>query len=282
MIADLNTTDAGDAHEDDIGGFVVFGNTLYFSARGNDGRWALHKKGLTSTGTLKVLNMDRVRHGMALGDQLLLFTNEFALTKDTRTKLWTTDGTATGTKLVLELDGLDPTFSQQVVNDVLYFSTIEGGSLWRTDGTTCGTFAIDIGSQGASHIAALSSTLIFVSYDVEVGQEPHAYNTLTSPENPCADDIARLTGTRSQERSEDKTFGGYPNPFSNAFVMHFEGTANDIVELRVFTIDGKPVENILNVKANSDQQLGQSWAPGIYVVHVLRNGVPAKYTVVKE
>lgn len=274
MIADLNTIDTG-LQEDDIGAFVPFGNTLYFSAKDNDGHWALYKKSLTNTAT-KVLNLERVWHGAALGDQLLLFTNEHPLTKATRTKLWKTDGTATGTKLVAELDGLDDTFSQQVVDGVMYFSTMEGGSLWRTDGTTCGTFVLDIGTQGASNIAALGSKLIFVSYDVEVGREPHAYNTLSSTENPCAADMARL-GV-----SEEKFLNAYPNPFRNEFTISVGGTLDDTFEIRVFTIYGKPVEHMLEVKANMDHQLGHSWARGIYVVHVIRKGVLTKYIVVKE
>ena len=277
MIADLNTTDTGAAHEDDIGGFVVFGNTLYFSAKGNDEQWALYKKGLTNTGALKVINMDRVWHGKALADQLLLFTNDYLMTSS-KTKLWTSDGTATGTKLVLELDGLDDTFSQQIVDGVMYFSTMEGGSLWRTDGTTCGTFVLDIGTQGASKITVLGSNLIFVSYDVEVGREPHAYNTLTSPESPCAGDMASLAVAGEQEQFP----GGYPNPFHNEFTLSVEGTVDDIVEIRVFTIYGKPVERLFELRGKSEQHLGQSWAPGIYVVYVITNGVLARHTVIKE
>ena len=282
MITDINTTDTGGAPEDDIGAFVPFGNTLYFSAKGSDGQWALYKKSLTNTGTVKVLNMDRVWHGMQLGDRLLLFTNESTLTNDSKTKLWVTDGTAAGTKLVLELDGLDDTFSHQIVDDAIYFSTMEGGPLWRTDGTTCGTFVIDIGSQGASRIAALGSILVFGSYDVEVGHEPRAYNTLASPENPCTDDLARLAHTLPKDQLEDPLLTGYPNPFNNEFALRVEGTVNDVVELRVFTIYGKPVEHILELEANREYHLGQSWARGIYVVHIIRKGMLARYTVIKE
>ena len=68
--------------------------------------------------------------------------------------IWTTDGTAEGTKLMLELPQVDdsPSGTQPVeVGDLLYFLSSSGAEvagdvydreLWRTDGTAAGTFAL--------------------------------------------------------------------------------------------------------------------------------------------
>lgn len=284
MVTDLNTQETwGLNYEDDIRNVSAFRDTLYISARGDDGKWALYKSNGTSSGTMKVTNINPIVYSIVYGDELLLFTLEDGEADSfSETDLWATDGTAAGTRLVYDLNSWNFTFSHEVVNDILYFSTREGGDLWRTNGTACGTFKVDIGSREASPIESIGSTLIIGSYDQQAGNEPHAYNTADAPASPCGDAVARLSGTSDQTSTNRKLLTSYPNPFNNDFAFRLEGKDDDLAQLRFFTLYGKPVEEIGEVKANTDYRIGQSWRPGVYILQVIQRGVARRYIVVKE
>jgi ELWxxDGT repeat protein len=281
MVADLNTNDAASAHaEYDIRNMSSFRDTLYISALGNDNEWGLYKSNGTSSGTTKLRNINQVVHSVAGGNQLFLFTYE-VVAGSPRTDIWKTDGTPEGTVLLSPLNSAYGKFSHAFVDDVLYFSTVERGDLWRTDGTPCGTFEVDIDSRGASPIGALNTTLVFGAFDAQAGFEPHAYNTAQAPANPCGNAMASVQDDALQS-SQEKMLTSYPNPFNNEFDLRFEGKDDDIARLRVLTLYGTPVEDIGEVKANTNYRIGQSWRPGIYVVQLTRGDRVSRYRVVKE
>ncbi|MGC1241801.1 MAG: ELWxxDGT repeat protein [Chryseosolibacter sp.] len=280
LVRDLRTGDL-ELWVDDIQSLIVFRDTLYISAMDQNRDWALFKMNDKDARITKVSNIDPVENSVVFADELLLFTRVFTQSGKNN-MLWSTDGTTAGTELVQDLGGApyNTNVTHHVANSVLYFSTAEGGPLWRTDGTTCGTFVVDIGTSGAFPIGAVNARLIFGSYDEQVGQEPHAYNLANAPGNPC--DNVMASETIHLEGTDDKILTGYPNPFNNEFALRINGKDGESAHLRVFTLFGSPVENIGEIKANTDRRIGQGWRPGVYVVQVARRGSTTSYMLVKE
>ena len=104
-------------------------------------------------------------------------------------ELWTTDGTAAGTRLLLDINpgpgqGVWPEFQvtdaghgQMVVgtvlDDRLYFSGRDGGyALWSTDGTPEGTFKVkDFWGGPVDDLTAFNGRLYFAASDLTYGRE---------------------------------------------------------------------------------------------------------------
>lgn len=279
-VADLRTDDQ-EFWVDDIASLMVFRDTLYISAMDENREWALFKMNEKDVRITKMLNIGEVQNSVVFGKELLLFTRVFNQSgKDIM--LWSTDGTPAGTKLVRDLAGVpyNANLTHHVANGVLYFSTAEGGPLWRTDGTPCGTFVVDIGTRGAFPIGAVNATLVFGSYDEQAGHEPHAYDLAKAPDNPCGQMNAIQSTSLKEPHGNILTL--YPNPFNNESALRIDGKDDESAHLRVFTLFGMPVEDIGEVKANTDYRIGQGWRPGVYVVQVVRRGMTSKYMLVKK
>ena len=278
MIKDLNTHDT--PSQDDIRSLIAFKDELYISAFGEDNNWSLYKSDGTGPGTVKLNDMDPIVNTVATGDQLLLFTSSYMPPGQLTSDIWITDGSPEGTKMIADLNEPHGKFSHAVVDGVAYFSFMEGGELWRSDGTECGTFIVNVGSRGASPIAALNEILVFGSYDPQAGFEPHAYNTSLAPGTPCSRSVA-LEQT-SPSFVEESVFPGYPNPFKNDFSFRFSGHEGETTRVQVFTLYGEPVEDIGEVESNVELRMGQAWRKGIYVLQVMKGGSMERYRIVKE
>jgi ELWxxDGT repeat protein len=97
-------------------------------------------------------------------------------------ELWKSDGTATGTTLVKDINpganGSDPSFLTNV-NGTLFFTADDdahGRELWKSDGTTGGTSLVsDIapgpGSSGLARLTSANGTLYFTASNESSGYE---------------------------------------------------------------------------------------------------------------
>ena len=276
MVADLNTSDPGGIFERDIRNLMVFQNELYVSAVGNDGKWGLYKQ--SDIGFTKVIDMEPVVYSVAREDKLLLFTDHPTV-RGANTNLWVTDGSVEGTHRLLDLETLNGTFSAATVNDVIYFSTSEWGDLWRTDGTSCGTFKIELGTHGAWPINALGETLIFGSFNEEAGGEPHAFHTANAPGSPC---LATTASLASEDNMQENVFPAYPNPFVNEFTLRLDGNPGDKARIQVLTFYGTPIQQMMEVELGTDYRIGQSWPKGMYVLQVIRGETVQRFMIAKE
>jgi hypothetical protein len=283
MVIDLNTQESlTDQFESDIRHFAVFQNMLYFSARGDDDLWALYKTSGSDYGTHKVADMNHpVVYSAADADRLFLFGHDNS-TVYSNAFLWVSDGTGDGTQMIKDLNSYADEFSHKFVNDVLYFSTIYDRTLWRSDGTPCGTFDFEIGSHRAGSLEAINSILIFASYDKQAGNEPHAFNTAEVFEYPCYNAMAESSEDEGFLVHDETLSAGYPNPFTGEITLRIAGPAQSSSRVMVFTLNGMPLEDLGELPSNRDHPAGQSWASGTYILHVTQGDKVTRYMVVKR
>ncbi len=149
---------------------VILGNTLFFIATDGSSDGEIWKTDGTSEGTEKVTNFlnYKVSKLTTAGDKLF-----FLIQKENTLQVWVSDGTEAGTQIAK--DGLSiwnsPTF-QGSCNNTFIFTFQPYGSndskVWRSDGTSTGTFPIteEIDGNGAS----LGGTSGLTQY-IEFGNE---------------------------------------------------------------------------------------------------------------
>ena len=150
----------------DPSGFKAIGTTVYFAATGPSQGRELYKTNGTFTGTVQVKDINEGGSSSSNPKELVvgpgnkLFfvatgrSNSDSL-QNTGRELWMSDGTATGTKAVKNINGADadaidddaftdltPKAYLTVVGNLLYFVAndgIHGKELWQSSGTEAGT-----------------------------------------------------------------------------------------------------------------------------------------------
>ncbi len=192
-------------------GMTAVGDTLFFIA--TDGSAYQYGYGLwasdgTGPGTYRVSNIwpwyiypeygiyiPGIKALNALGDTLL-FTADDGVHGD---ELWASDGTASGTRMVVDIapgvypaiQGAGPTFLT-VMRDMLFFYAddyVHGRELWASDGTAAGTrLVVDLNAGSVASVgmilqapAAVNGTLFFSATD-----GPYAHYKLWASDGTAA------------------------------------------------------------------------------------------------
>jgi ELWxxDGT repeat protein len=194
--------------------------------------------------------------------------------------LWVTDGTTEGFRLLAEYDGDELFPDWAIIGDVIYFNGMFGSSLWRTDGTECGTFKVSTGLQYPWPAEALGSALVFTGFTQKIGSEPYVYHNINSQvPSPCA--ASSTAAVANEEQSQ--LISAYPNPYTQEFSLRLSGNDGEQADIAIFTNTGLPVETIRGIKANTDyDNIGATWPRGIYIVKVSRAGKVSTHMVVKK
>lgn len=284
MLADLNKTDdhMDGSYELDIRSMAVWNDHLYISAFDDTGQWALFRSNGAPGHAEKIRDITMITAMMATEHRLHFFSNvsnyQFGGANH-----WVTDGTASGTEMMS-----DQTFHNNLAftvhDDILYFSDIINADLWRSDGTTCGTFPIDLGVHGAIPMERIGDLLVFAGRSDALGREPYAYDLAGAPVSPCGTPALDIpsTGANRMAGAPDAKLLAYPNPFTNGFRLLVPGADADVVQLEVFNSHGFPVEIPGGLRPNKEYRFGDDWEPGSYILHINISGTRSSFHVMKH
>lgn len=126
------------------------------------------------------------------------YTNEYGV------ELWRSDGTASGTTLIKDINAGSKDSSPQrltVLNNIVYFTAddgMHGTELWRSDGTAAGTYLLKETEEGsdASVILGMVATNSYVYFHIHNNNRSYLWKTDGSETTPVIDMgyIQNLTG----------------------------------------------------------------------------------------
>ncbi len=83
--------------------------------------------------------------------------------------------------------------------------------------------------------------------------------------NPLDKLGAAIKGQLSVEKLSVKVM---PNPSPNYFTLVLHSGSNEKATIRVVDITGRAIDQKLNVNANSTEQIGSSYRPGVYIAEI--------------
>jgi ELWxxDGT repeat protein len=278
----IGTSTEGEWDRSRISHLMILNDQPYFSSRNSAGGTSLfHADG--TTGIQKIADMPMISHSTQVNNHLLLFGGV-----DENTEVYSSDGTTAGTHLLTTLNS--PAYSDWVhtgvIGDYAYFSDFEneGDYVWRTDGTLCGTYPVYPGTSQNYGLVALGNDLVFGGYTVKTGNEPYIYRNINElAGTPSCVEETSFTSMAAMESKEEKHAElAYPNPFTNSFTFKMENESSDDMEVGVFTIYGMPVENVKNIKSNTEYDLGSNWPKGSYIIKVKTADKTITHQVMKK
>ena len=156
----------------------VLGETLYFSASNGSNGVELWKSDGTESGTVMVKDIKSGSYGsldsFVGSSKFVAIGNILFFPADNGTngyELWRSDGTTDGTYMVKDIyagssSGVNPNNVGKnlvVINGILYFpgNSSSGSGLWRSDGTTDGTYLVSSASSNLTNFVDYNGNLLF-------------------------------------------------------------------------------------------------------------------------
>lgn len=260
-----------------IGTLTAFNDNVLFTATDALGNRALWMSNGTPEGTSLVKDFFPGKEIIAYigkNDQYTfwMITNNTGSYSDF-TSLWRSDGTPEGTVKLYDF-GVRATgaLHHTTIDNVVYFIGDYLPSVWRTDGTSCGTYQASASAVGLYDMTRLGDMLLFkgIEYD-EIGESlfgEELYRFTPSASSPCTD--ARIA--QREEVIQDAEFvSAFPNPSRTQFNLNIAGEENEQYQVEVLNVSGKKVESHQNLSCNKEYQFGGHWGTGMYVMKIYTN-----------
>lgn len=254
--------------------FAAFRDSLYFTAETGGNQYALYKSDGTTAGTIRVADVPASFEIIPADDYLTIFTHS-----TNGLDLWSTRGTTASTKFIMNLE---PTHffspSYAVTDGITYFTSDRTVSLWRTDGTECGTFSLN--TPEYPYPLVLNGTqLIFGAYTPRFGREPHRLSLLDVPSSPCAKDASLALSSRPVEV---KLVEYGPNPFTEKVTIKINDVSTGNVSIAIKAFTGEIVHKVDYLNVDGEYVIGENWPKGLYVVDISINGKSQSFRLLKK
>lgn len=270
QVADLNSEDnlLQGPYEADIRTLGAWNNNLYISAYDNTGNWALYKSNGAPGNATKLTDAHPIVHMIPVVDRMLFFPTVGPEYWRAEVTTWATDGSPEGTAQLNDV-AIGQPLDYTLINNIAYYKSYE--DLWRSDGTACGTYPINLGVPSWNMFENIGNVIVFVGESIQHGYEPFTFDLRTAPASPCgtmssytaSEDVNDFTGTNDSP---------YPNPFTTDFSFRVSGSENDFIIVKAYTSTGFPVEEVKGMKANADYKLGSTWPAGLYFLNINISG----------
>ena len=264
----------------DIWRVTTLSNAIYFNAMDTNDELSLFRSDGTNAGTHEIFDSDRIIEFMPYNDRLL-----FISLGPASQRLYATDGTKAGTTLLKELP---PNYgwwiSHTQMSGILYFSFSGSDLMWRTDGTECGTFGINVGLRKVDNpIPADNNLLLFSGHRDDYGEELFSINVKHLPLPSCPEAFAASeeTSTELSNKGETENITYTPNPFNSDFTVVVNSDSHSTAEVVVQDMAGhRVISQILDT--NKTYRFGSNWRDGIYVMRIHVDGKVRHKRIIKS
>jgi ELWxxDGT repeat protein len=187
--------------------------------------------------------------------------------------LYRSDGTPAGTQNIFEFAEF-PLITPMSVAHQGTKTYISAGHdyhslLLRTDGTSCGTFYVNFGTDPNEayvhiYLATMGNSVYLNGYDQSVGEELFNYTDNVAACTAGAGGNETLTHATSENERE---VSSYPNPFVDEISLNVSAEGATFA-LDVQTMNGTRIEHHSELKTNYTYTIGRDWAPGIYLMKI--------------
>ena len=278
MVKDILTTATLEEDMYDIRTVHSSNDFVFFTAKDGADGWKLWKSDGTAAGTSPLAAIPYPASAFVSNNTFF-----FVVDNGTSFNLWKSNGTTSTTH---ELGYMNDGYSYPTVpyftsiENVVYFSTFQQG-LWRTDGTSCGTYALTEIEGRPAPLASIDDELIFGLDDPDIGRELFKINVNNLTPGPCGRATAGRSATNDPVIVTEETndiIRVWPNPSQSDFALHIKGNDGETYQANVYQLDGKIILNRGDFGYNEDHSIGTSWKPGIYILHIQERD---KFTVKK-
>ena len=274
IASDIRTGDEEESGSD-IWSIIAFKDALYINARDMDGELSLFKSDGTISGTKEIYYSHVIRQYIPYNDQLLFISND-----GTTTRLFSTDGTSAETTMLHTLPTVNYTGIANVLMDGILYIGLGSDRIWGTDGTACGTKAINVGVKTVNNLTAVGDNLmVFSAYHDFYGEELFSIHASSLPKPLCLEAlIAGQISELSAEHAANVTYA--PNPFNSDITVVVNSDLHSTAEVVVQDMAGQPVIS-QTLETNRTYRLGNSWRDGIYIMRIEVDGKVTHKRIVK-
>ncbi|MBT1701942.1 ELWxxDGT repeat protein [Chryseosolibacter indicus] len=281
-------TESGTFRVKDINpnGLTSLEDTLYFQSDNQ-----LWKSDGTEAGTVEVATFDTPEGARIYSMYLLGRTGEDLIVATSYVRstflpgaLWKTNGTSEGTVAILNpIDNLTRFSDITRKGNMIYFTgsvnNTPQNNLWRTDGTTCGTFPI-LTSGSPQNLTMLDNTIYLTSTDPRLGRELFSLDESAIP-GPCLDEEVYVA-QKDMNSPSQHIITNYPNPFTLSSTLNIDGPPNSTFDVSITDYYGNVRESYSNLRYNEKYDIGIQLPSGVYLLKVIAGSNISTVRIIKK